>query len=602
MVLRARQGIEAGKQFAAPVARYQALVHDVEDLLRYVEAQERTYHDEAVRRQRDSAIRENEIRLRTVRENREKRIRAWMDEAMQLRRDRRYGAAIDVLKRVTTFDPTNEQARWLTEDLVDQLAYREQRDIRNEMNKGALKVLIDTERSKIPWWQEDPAYPKNWREIISRPTRIAPGAESSARIDPDLQSRLDAPIGIDFRNEPFEQAIEKLAEAGDVDISVAWRDLEAASVDRRTPVSLRLTDVPFRTALREVVDQVAGARVELGFEAGDGLVKVATRELLDRNVYEEVYNITDLLMEIPDFDGPMPWLTNLVPVANSARAAGGAGRGTFEYEGSERAEDVSEDKADEMIVLIRKTILPDSWRANGGNVGSISEISGQLVVTQTPAGHSRVGGLLGKLRQQRAIQIAVEARFLTVQSNYLEELGVDLDIVLNTGNAGFDLLPSPSGGGFLTDAVLGNRLLLPRSFTRLGFVPSPAALGSSLTQGTTPNQPFGLVGLVPGSGSNFIGGKNTTPFPIVNNVLALTDPAAQSSDLPGSFAGGVIPPAFSIFGSILDNIQVDFLIRATKAHKRTTLITAPRLTLFNGQRSRIGVINTQSFVARLIQL
>ena len=46
--------------------------------------------------------------------------------------------------------------------------------------------------------------------------------------------------------------------------------------------------------------------------------------------------------------------------------------------------------------------------------------------------------LLSKLRAQRAIQVAIETRFLTVTSNYLEEMGIDLDIVLNQGNAGFD--------------------------------------------------------------------------------------------------------------------------------------------------------------------
>ena len=37
------------------------------------------------------------------------------------------------------------------------------------------------------------------------------------------------------------------------------------------------------------------------------------------------------------------------------------------------------------------------------------------------------------LLEQRAVQIAVESRFITVSSHYLEEMGIDLDIVLNAG-------------------------------------------------------------------------------------------------------------------------------------------------------------------------
>ena len=60
------------------------------------------------------------------------------------------------------------------------------------------------------------------------------------------------------------------------------------------------------------------------------------------------------------------------------------------------------------------------------------------MITQNSASLRQIGDLLGKLREQRAIQIAVEARFVTVSSHYLEELGIDIDFVLNSGNAGFD--------------------------------------------------------------------------------------------------------------------------------------------------------------------
>jgi type II secretory pathway component GspD/PulD (secretin) len=87
--------------------------------------------------------------------------------------------------------------------------------------------------------------------------------------------------------------------------------------------------------------------------------------------------------------------------------------------------------------------------------------------------------------------------------------------------------------------------------------------------------------------------------PIRDSVLSYTNPANLSSDIPGSFAGAGLPPAFNLFGTFLDNIQVDFLIRATQADSRTTVLTAPQLVLFNGQRSWVAVTIQQNFVSTL---
>jgi len=221
------------------------------------------------------------------------------------------------------------------------------------------------------------------------------------------------------------------------------------------------------------------------------------------------------------------------------------------------------------------------------------------VITQNSSAQRAIGDLLGKLREQRAIQIAVEARFITVSSHYLEELGMDLDIVLNSGNAGFDYIPG--GAGPVTDPVLGNTLLLPRTFSRLGFTPATPALGNpnvtNPANGSIP-QPYSQPYLVPQQGAG-LSGSQATPIPITNRISQFTDPANLGSDIPGSFAGQQLPPALSIFGSFLDNIQVDFLIRATQADSRTTVLTAPQLVLFNGQRSWVAVTIQQNFVSQL---
>ena len=88
-----------------------------------------------------------------------------------------------------------------------------------------------------------------------------------------------------------------------------------------------------------------------------------------------------------------------------------------------------------------------------------------------------------------------------------------------------------------------------------------------------------------------------SPVPIISNFLSMVTPT--SSDIEGSF-GGTDMAALSIFGSFLDGIQVDFLLRATQADRRNTVLTAPRITLTNGQRSWVAVVTQQAYVSSLL--
>lgn len=60
-----------------------------------------------------------------------------------------------------------------------------------------------------------------------------------------------------------------------------------------------------------------------------------------------------------------------------------------------------------------------------------------------------------------------------------------------------------------------------------------------------------------------------------------------------------LQPALNITGSFLDNLQVDFLIRATQASSHSSIVQAPRLVIFNGQASQIRVERVRTYVASI---
>lgn len=594
-LLRARQIVDAGRGFADPPAKYESLSNELSALVEWVSNEERDYHSLKVEQTRRQIEQQRQERLRQDRENRARQVDALMQQAMQHRKDGDLDSAVAVLRQVTVIDPKYDPARWMMDDLEELNSYRTNREVRDEFYRQSRSALLQVEEAKIPWHQEL-LYPNDWPEITAR--RLSPGGGSAA-INSQLFAALDKPVRADFDGQPLQDVLATLADTHKVNIVVNWADIALAGVEKSAAIDLYLpSQISLKRVLTEVLEQASGNKAELGFDVIDGVLKVATRAKLDQETYTVVYDIEDLLQEIPMFDDS-PLQNEMrqdhpavdIPTLQTPRWKNGDVEADETEQNPARARRIKQ-----IIDLIQDTVAPQSWASRNGTVGSIAEINGQLVITQNSASQLQVDDLLGSLREQRAVQIAVEARFITVSSHFLEELGIDIDVVLNAGNAGFDFVGDGAGGA-VTDPVLGNALLLPRTFSRLGFTQTSPALGTANTVGPAIPQPFNSTSLIPQAGGG--GGSQLTPVPATSRALNFTNPANIGSDVPGSFAGTSLGPAFSLFGSFLDNIQVDFLIRATQADSRTTVLTAPQLVLFNGQRSWVAVAVSQGFVSQL---
>jgi type II secretory pathway component GspD/PulD (secretin) len=268
---------------------------------------------------------------------------------------------------------------------------------------------------------------------------------------------------------------------------------------------------------------------------------------------------------------------------------GGGGQGGEDEEGDEEREEIIEDLEE----LIKNQVEPGTWEPDG-TLGSLQVWNDRLIVTHTSRAHQELIELLRQLREAKDLQVAVETKFITLTHNYLEQIGVDLDIILNQGNAGLD--QALIGTDRALDPVTGARLLQPRRFTELGFFPTPpGGYGQPFPQ-TGLAQPFNNVALVPpGDPGNWYS-RHTTPTPILNNTLALAAP--RTTGLPGSLGGEQSAvPAFTVFGSFLDNLQVDFLLRATQMDARSSIVDAPRVVTFNNRGAYITVTSMAYYVA-----
>jgi len=596
----ALQVIEANRGYAQPPSKYERERARALECKKFVAAEYDRWSRAEAERQRIAIAEQIERRRQLQEQQRREKVEQLFNAARQLQKERRFREAAEAMRQVLILEPANAEANYRLETYEDFWSLYEQQDIDREIQRQTQRILQQVDETRIPW-AVDILYPKNWREISARRA----GIEGSGGTDEDFElNRVLDTIQpeVDFDELPFDQAVDFLTDLNQMNIAVDWDDLASSGIDRDRPISIRLNDVKLRTVLSEVLTQVGGD-VPLKYAVGEGLVRVATKEKLDRDKHILVYDIRDLIVNIPRFArGPQLDLTGAKQ--NELDQAGDRG-GLFDrwggdLEATAREGEPDEEIVDEIMDLVRTTVEPDSWRETGGGDGALRELNGQLIVYNTSEAHQQTRALLAQLREARALMVGVEARFLIVSSNFLEEIGVDLDFVFNSGSAGFDpAFTTGTAGGVapISDPFTGAQVLIPRQFSQAGITPAIPPFGGGQMPQVTPLQPYGNAGFVPGGTGISPHFNEMSPIVAQQSSLSLADPRVLNTGIPGSFATQSLSPALNIAGSFLDNLQVDFLIRATQANKRSSIVQAPRLMMFNGQRAWVAVVRNRQYVS-----
>lgn len=513
-------------------------------------AQAQLAFDEAAMKESTARAAEQEsLKLENERKQRIATIRSLKRTARELTEQRKYEEAVGVVDQILALDARDEYASGLRPVLEDQRQFAKQRKYREMFDRQLAEVLVDSEEKRIPY-NEILRYPENWPELSEVRQRSVEAERGASEEDQVVAGALERKLPpINLNNVAFADVVDFLRDVSQTNIFVNWRALEAAGIARDTQVSARLQDVKFAKVLEVILNEVGGGTVRLNYTIDEGVISISTEEDLSQNVVTRVYDVRDLIINIPDFTEAPEF--NLQSASQATAGAGGGssnlfggGGGGADDEGPTRQELV-----DEIIQLIQDTIASDSWKDNGGSVGSVRELQGQLIVTQTPENQRQLVRLLEQLRETRAIQVTIEARFLSVQRNFLEDVGVDIDFAF--ANLDQDRIFDPTN--------------------------------------VTPANPGGTPGVIR----------------VLQNSFGFTRAGTLDTNLPGNLANSIndqtggIGAGLSTGITFLDDFQVTALLRATQAAQNVSTMNAPRVTLFNGQRAYVVVATQRAYVSDL---
>ena len=387
-------------------------------------------------------------------EERRRTVQALIRTAQQLSRDQQYQQALGVINQIQAIDPSNDYAIGVKQLVLDFAMIQEQRRTHEKLDQQFRQQVNLAEERKIPY-SDVLIYPTNWPDISDTRDRTLLEERHGGSETLEQQALLDRQLPeIRFDEAPLAEVIEFMRDVTGANLFVNWGTLEASGIQRSSPVTARLRNVKFSKVLSTVLAGAGGTSAKLKYAVDDGVITVSTADDINMSTrVVSVHDIRDLLVVAPDFVEPPDFAPKReMDFRNAGRSIpGAAGAGTSRYSptnppatggpvassgAAQHTSPKTQELVEEITSMIRSQIDPESWMDNGGKFGSLQYLSGQLIVTQTQDNQRQLVSLLDKLRETRAIQVSIEARFLTVQRNFLEDIGVDIDFFFNINDPG----------------------------------------------------------------------------------------------------------------------------------------------------------------------
>jgi len=539
---------------------------------------------------REAAAREGQRRA-AAEADRQNKVRQLWDRATELRKSMQFGEAIQLLDRLIAIDPNDERALRWREDLQYLEAQAVQIGIRDVRQQGAVAALTDVEEAAIQPGEKvsgETRYlrypqPKDWEDLTKFRREFTKAVSAEPKAVADTRRRLSEEIDLDFEKTSLDNVLKYISEVQRGLNIVIDPDIAAGGVD----LSTRVVDLKVkRVSIESVLGLILGS--DLGYKVEPGYILITTKEKMQQNLPVVTYPVQDLVAQIPDFSDQAPRFevgAVIAAAAAAANAGGGGGGGIF---GAAAAAAEPTTGSTELIAIIQRTVSSQSdprvaaWSDEGGP-SAIEYMNGLLIITQTGRGHEKVSELLEQLRRERAIMISVEARFCQVSDSFLQDITLDVDAAF-LGSQRFAPSTAAMGSG---TRIISQPVLLPNGMPAVGPPQWDPNLLAWIQLPIYADQPFGSA-------------PSSQPIRI-SSAGAPAGSTTTRTLLPlggSAFANmGLNEGGLSISGTFLDDVQVGFLLRAIQADVRSSILQAPRITLYNGQRSYICVSTVVVYIA-----
>src|SRR3990167_3315692 len=349
--------------------------------------------------------------------------------------EERYDDAAKIADLILTMDSANKDALYIREKANDLKHKWVLENLKSIHVQEKFKSHENLKEASVPY-QETLRFPKKeqWEDISKRTLPELDKVIEENKIKTEqlrlipnppegpfpkvIEDALNTIISFEFLDTPLRDIVIFVREKSNINMVI---DSEAGNV----PVTLKLKDVPLRTALKYILPK--------GYEY---VIEGDIIHFYKQKMEMRVYDVRDMLINLDDKE----------PLKFDITAAAASQMGFSKGAETVKAKDPSERVLD-LIELIVTTVEPSSWshRASvvgvsatgvqrsinipGQGEGSIVARMGQpgdLVVVNSKYVHKQIEDMLASLRSSQNLQVSIEARFITVTDKFLEDIGSNI--------------------------------------------------------------------------------------------------------------------------------------------------------------------------------
>ena len=536
---------------------------------------------EAEQKAREADVLQQQRRIE-MEEDRNQRIEDLMVNAKAYAKRQRYKEALGQLELLLALDPLDDDALIMRDMLEDTVSFRQELEIQKERRREKTDMGLRLDEATIPY-AEEITHPKNWREIVEK--RIPEEAVGVAAVDAAVYKQLDEIVDLSMLTSetPINEAMDELRRAVEppLKIVVLWRDLyENADIDQTTPINMDgLPAIRLGKGLESLLKSVSGAFAELGYVVEDGVITIATIESLPSKMTTQVYDVTHLVGRKADYQA----------VGGGSSMMGGMGGGMGGYGGGMGggAGGYGGGTTGGMMGGY------GGGTTGGYGGGMMGGMGGGMMGGMGGYGGGMGGGMMGAEEEyltgggdeyESVAEREARARDRALALITLIQESIDPDSWYDVG-----------GEGTITAHDDRKLIVLQTREAHNRINELLKELGKNLKEEVSIEARFLLVSenFIDSIGLDIGFALSTGKWDVIRydpGILKVATP--DETGVAGTLAKSIPSRLKGVWGSILDDLEVTFLLEAIQAHRDGTSLTAPKVTVLSGESAILQVQKT----------
>jgi type II secretory pathway component GspD/PulD (secretin) len=511
-----------------------------------------------------------------------------MSDARNKYKEGRYDLALVQLKKAKELDPDNAAVSALTFQAT--IAMNQQTHDRHKLENEAtfLEALNNDQGPRVSSTQPVRYDEKHWNERARNRTAPSIFTQTKDPVERAIERRLETPESFHWKDTSLQQIIEDLKAQLNINVVLDVKALQKANIGVDQPMSLSVEHVKAKSALNLLLSQA-----KLTYVIKEQVLQITTEDEAKGKLRQVIHPVADLIVPVENHQTPevhnlnsalwrhinrntmanysggtptlppssLPFQTGLPaqhygntvaqpPPTNPDGATGFMPNPNTKLLKGQTMEHL-------LMDLIKNTVAQNSWSDVGGPAAiQYYPLGMALIVNQTLEVQEEVAALLQALRRLQDLEVAIEMRLVSVSEAFFERMGLDFDINIRTPHSRHEAQ------------------LLSGQFTPFGNI----------------NRNLGVRDVV----SGMTPAGTLTPdlnIPLKSSSYNFSIP--PFGGYPGTIgdAGGI-----SLGLAFLNDIQVFMFLEAAQGDRRTNVMQAPKITLFNGQVSTMTVADNQFFL------